>query len=181
MREEGWGGGVPHPELERAPGSEQLRAERGDQAESQNPRKVAEMGVPLENGWWQEGRLPECRGAGRGGMGPGPHCLSTASWSRCLGGGPHAWLRVAMMGGALKTRPPDSACHQVTLTCSQERRAQPRPRPAPVNTKKPRAVTSLSFPSPPSSVRIFCDSRIPAQETRPVARSAPTRPTSPHP
>lgn len=35
-------------------------------------------------------------------MGPGPHRLSTASRRRSLGGGPHAWLRVA-----LKTRPPD--------------------------------------------------------------------------
>lgn len=70
---------VPHPEPEWAPGSERLRAERGDWAESRNPRKVAEIGVPLGNGWWQEGKLPECRGAGRGRHGPGTplpvHCL----------------------------------------------------------------------------------------------------------
>lgn len=48
MKEESMGRGarVLRPELEWAPGSERLRAERGDRAESRNPRKVAGMGVP---------------------------------------------------------------------------------------------------------------------------------------
>lgn len=56
----------------------------------------------MRNGWWRRASFQSGGRRGEGGMGPGPHRLSTASRRRSLGGGPHAWLRVA-----LKTRPPD--------------------------------------------------------------------------
>lgn len=134
----------------------------------------------MRNGWWRRASFQSGARREEGGMGPGPHRLSTASRRRSLGGGPHAWLHVA-----LKTRPPDCVSPADILVQPGKDVPAP-PRPALVNAREPHVVRSLSFPSPASSFWIFCDLRIQAPETRPVtarpaalfprasARSAPT-------